>query len=183
MNGGVVAVIPIEHPRLSGSPGIAALNAIRGNASTDQNRYHPRAHWNVLSSVRIVNKATAMPATPVKSTRKLKVRFIPTPEQRKMVSTHTAYGIAQAEICAILNITLPTLHKHFRMELDTGLARANVVMAEALFHQGTKLNSTNATIFWLRTRAKWTEARPDARDEEGGERTVNIRITGGLPDD
>jgi hypothetical protein len=88
-----------------------------------------------------------------------------------MVSTHTAYGIAQAEICAILNITLPTLHKHFRMELNTGLARANAVMAEALFRQGTKLNSTNATIFWLRTRAKWTEARPDARDEEGGERT------------
>jgi hypothetical protein len=60
-------------------------------------------------------------------------------------------------------------------QMDTGLARANAVMAQALFRQGTKLNSTNAAIIWLRTRAKWTEARPDGGDEgKGGGGTLGI---------
>jgi hypothetical protein len=46
-----------------------------------------------------------------------------------------------------------------------------------LFHNATKNGNVTAQIFWLKTRAKWVEARPDE-----GDRDLNIRITGGLPD-
>jgi hypothetical protein len=103
----------------------------------------------------------------------------PTEEERKFVSSLTAYGITQNEICFILDITVPTLHKHFRKEIDTALPLANAKVAEGLFNNATKLNNVTAQIFWLKTRAKWIEARP----EENPDKSLNIRITGGLPDE
>ena len=95
-----------------------------------------------------------------------------------MVNSLTAYGITQNEICAILDITVPTLHKHFRKEIDTAAPLANAEVAKGLFHNATKNGNVTAQIFWLKTRAKWVEARPDE-----GDRDLNIRITGGLPDE
>jgi hypothetical protein len=96
-----------------------------------------------------------------------------------MVGALTAYGITQNEICAILDITVPTLHKHFRREIDTAFPLANAKVAESLFNNATKNGNVTAQIFWLKTRAKWVEARPD----ENPDNTLNIRITGGLPDE
>jgi hypothetical protein len=97
-----------------------------------------------------------------------------------MVGALTAYGITQNEICCILDITVPTLHKHFRKEIDTAFPLANAKVAEGLFNNATKNRNVMAQIFWLKTRAKWVEARPDRADD--GDNEVTIRITGGLPE-
>jgi hypothetical protein len=49
----------------------------------------------------------------------------PTEEHRKLVSSLTAYGTTQNEICSIIDITVPTLHKHFCKEIDNSLPLAN----------------------------------------------------------
>ncbi len=119
-------------------------------------------------------------AATAKSTRKLKRRYEPTDESRKMVSMLTAIGITQSEICGILNITLPTLHKYFRAELDTGLPSANARVAQSLFNMATKGGNVAAAIFWMKTRGRWSEARPAADEDKDAGNTITI--IGGLPE-
>jgi hypothetical protein len=40
--------------------------------------------------------------------------------------------------------------------------------------------NVTAQIFWLKTRAKWIEARPD--DSKNEERELTIKVIGGLPE-
>lgn len=107
-------------------------------------------------------------------------RFSPTPDQRRQIEALAAYGIPQEEMCRLLAnpetgrpIDLKTLHKHFRHELDTGMAKANARVAESLFRQavgapaqydaeGHVLRAeqtpvVSAAIFWLKARAGWKE--------------------------
>ena len=70
-----------------------------------------------------------------------------------------AYGIPQEEICAVVGVSLPTLHKHYRAELDTAMSKANARVAESLFKKavGEGASSVTAAIFWLKCRAAWKE--------------------------
>lgn len=121
-----------------------------------------------------------MPST-ARSKRKGFVKaWEPTEEQRKTVKTMTAYGINQNDICLTLDITVPTLHKYFRRELDTGAPEANAQVIESLFLNATKGKNVAAQIFWAKCRAGWRE--PRQFDEELTVET-SIRIEGGLPDE
>ena len=92
----------------------------------------------------------------------------------------TAYGISQNDICSVLDITVPTLHKYFRREIDTAFPLVNAKIANSLFLNATKKMNVTAQIFWLKTRAKWIEARPD--DSKNEERELTIKVIGGLPE-
>jgi hypothetical protein len=106
--------------------------------------------------------------------------FEPTEEQRRQVEAFAAYGIPQEDMCKLLlnprtgkPINLKTLHKHFRVELDTGMVRANARVAESLFRQavgapaqydasGKLIRSeqapvVSAGIFWAKARMGWKE--------------------------
>jgi hypothetical protein len=97
-----------------------------------------------------------MPSTH-RTGKRSNVRFNPTEEQRRTVKAMTAYGINQNDICAILSISVPTLHKHFRVELDGSMAQANAQVAASLFEMATKGKNVTAAIFWLKCRARWQE--------------------------
>lgn len=81
----------------------------------------------------------------------------PTAEQRKTVKAMTACGISQAEVCLIMGISKPTLHKHYRHELDTAMAQANAAVGKTAFKLATSGKCVAATIFWAKTRMGWTE--------------------------
>lgn len=83
--------------------------------------------------------------------------FKPTEEQRKTVRAMTAYGITQKEVAAIFGIHSDTLRLHFAHELATATAEANAAVAQKLFQKATVGDDTTAQIFWLKTRAKWSE--------------------------
>jgi len=89
--------------------------------------------------------------------------FEPTPEQRRMVKSLSALGIRQEEIALIMEITPPTLRRHFRDELDRGGVEANSQVAQALFKLALAGNVT-AMIFWLKSRAGWHQSIPDNRN-------------------
>jgi len=84
----------------------------------------------------------------------------PTAKERETVKTMTGYGIPQHEIAATLRITKPTLEKHCRHELNTGMTQANSAVAASMFKMATKGPYSvrfSAAKFWLAARAGWTE--------------------------
>ena len=80
----------------------------------------------------------------------------PTDEARKLVQLHATIGTPQETIAKVLGIDSKTLRKYYRQELDTALAKANATIGGALFNKA-KGGDTTAQIFWMKTRARWSE--------------------------
>lgn len=76
------------------------------------------------------------------------------------------YGVPQEDIAIVIDISEPTLRKHFRRELDLGIAKANARVGKSLFDQAVNGNVT-AAIFWTKSRMGWRE-------------TVNINHSGNI---
>jgi len=100
----------------------------------------------------------------------------PTEESRKYVESLSAYGIPQDEICKVVGCNDKTLRLHYRAELDTACSKANAKVAGALYRKaiGDGSQSVSAAIFWLKTRARWTETE-HIHHTEGGEPSAVIR--------
>lgn len=91
----------------------------------------------------------------------------PTETTRKLAETLSGLGVPQEEIARQLAISLPTLHRHYRAELDAGMAKANAVVARRLYDL-TKTNAS-AAIFWLKIRAGWSERQQiEISGKDGG---------------
>ena len=85
-------------------------------------------------------------------------RFIPSAEQRKTVRFMAACGIRHDEIARYLSLRSPkTLRRHFREELDRGATEANARVAQCLYQMAISGTNVVATIFWLKSQARWGE--------------------------
>jgi hypothetical protein len=80
----------------------------------------------------------------------------PTKETRQKVREHSMVGTPQELIADILNIDEKTLRKHYREELDHGLAEANARACGILYRNVTK-GDPASVFFWLKTRAGFKE--------------------------
>ena len=85
--------------------------------------------------------------------------FVVTDAMRERVRTLAGLGVPQVDIARIIRGDPKTLRKHFRDELDRGVAEANAVIAGALF-TAAKGGNVPAQKFWLKVRAHWHERRP-----------------------
>lgn len=81
----------------------------------------------------------------------------PTDKLRSEVALLSGLGLRQEDICMVVGVSLPTLHKYYREELDLGMAKANANVARALYRQAIDEGNTTAMIFWLKCRARWRE--------------------------
>lgn len=101
----------------------------------------------------------------------------PEPAGRRQVEAMAAYGVPEADISRVLGIDPKTLRKHYRDELDTGSIKANSRMAENLYRKamGDGPQAVTATIFWLKTRARWKEATGEEITTPAERPTVIIR--------
>lgn len=91
-----------------------------------------------------------------------------TPERQRTVEALAGYGIPQDKIAKVLDITQPTLDKHYRKQLDIGSAvvEAKLVgnlMNLCMLKDGTGLK---ATMFSLQTRFGWSIYAPAPADPE-----------------
>jgi hypothetical protein len=86
-----------------------------------------------------------------------------------LVQTLAGFGIPQEDIARHLKVDPKTLRANYRDELDNGTTVANAKVAESLYKAATatdakgKLvykNAVTAQIFWLKTRAGWSEYSP-----------------------
>lgn len=111
-------------------------------------------------------------------------RHEPTAESKKWVETASGLGATQAGLAAILGISIPTLEKHYRSELDTATERANICIAGKLYKLAASDEMTQAAviarIFWLKSRARWRESTviehsgPDGAPLETNKRPVVV---------
>lgn len=97
----------------------------------------------------------------------------PTTETKSQVKAMAAFGIRQEDIAAYLGITDKTLRVHYREELDKGATEANIKVAQSLFRQATEEGNTAAAIFWMKSRAGWSE-KQIIQHQAGGQTDVDL---------
>lgn len=102
---------------------------------------------------------------------------IPTDKTRGEVSALVSFGIPQADISEYLDIDPKTLRKHYRRELNVGTTKANAAMAKRLFDAGIKEGSVPAMIFWLKTRAQWSDKTTIEHTGENGGPIQSVQLS------
>ncbi len=86
----------------------------------------------------------------------MKKKYIPNEIDRQKVSKLCALGTPQTQIGIAIGVTPPTLRKHYRKELTEASIEANAKVAETLFNMATSGKYPAATIFWAKTRNRFT---------------------------
>ena len=86
--------------------------------------------------------------------------YEPSEKDRRTVEAMAGHGIAQNDIARVLGISVEGLMKWYRDELELGAVKANSAVAQSLFEKacGNANGSVAAAIFWLKCRARWSEA-------------------------
>ncbi|MCU1335247.1 MAG: hypothetical protein JWO19_828 [Bryobacterales bacterium] len=89
--------------------------------------------------------------------------FIPSQEQRRLVTVLSSYGIWQEDIATDVGLRSPkTLRKHFREELDHGRIGAEIKVRKTYYRLAESGKHPYATIQWLKQRRG---SRPKAAQE------------------
>ena len=96
--------------------------------------------------------------------------YEPTERDRAQVKMLAAMGVPDYDIAKVMQMSGPTLRKHFFHELESGHIEANAQVAQSLYKMATDKDKPNvsAAIFWLKTRARWSEAK----EEELGKKEI-----------
>ena len=80
-----------------------------------------------------------------------------TERNRNTVRMLSGYGIPQDQIAAEIGVSLHTLERHYRADLDEGIRKANSLVVQNLHRQATKdsPNAVTAAIWWTKSRMQW----------------------------
>jgi hypothetical protein len=73
-------------------------------------------------------------------------KYQPSDQERRLVATMAGVGLSQDSICSVLEITVPTLHRHFRKELDVSYIKLKARMRARLVAKAES-GDTLALIF------------------------------------
>ncbi|WP_434428413.1 hypothetical protein [Xylella fastidiosa] len=106
---------------------------------------------------------------------------LPTDENRVMVEKLASFGTPHDHIALLMQISAPTLRKHYRRELDIGGIQANAKVAESLFNMATHPTRPNAhaALGWMNARAGWKDTQRvevSGRDGEAIEQKVGLAL-------
>lgn len=98
----------------------------------------------------------------------------PTKETREMASKMSSYGVVQDTIALCIGISLPTLHKYYREELDTSKAHCIVEVADRLMDK-IRQGDVPSTMFYLKTQGGWREKdkQDDDKNQSAIEKALN----------
>lgn len=89
----------------------------------------------------------------------------PTDEQRRQVESMSGFGLKHEQMAAVLQIDAKTLRKHYRTELDVGMAKAHAKVGESLYKMALDGNVT-AAIWFTKAQMGWAETVKHTGDEE-----------------
>ena len=85
-------------------------------------------------------------------------KFEPTEEQRHRVKELAKFRVRHEQIASILGLSsVAMLRKHFSQELAMGPAEAKTHVLMRLYDLASSGAHPSATMFWLKTRARWSE--------------------------
>lgn len=83
---------------------------------------------------------------------------IATAENKKLVAAYMIAGLSQEQAARSLGISVDTLDKHYRHELDNAHADAVAGVGGTLL-QRAMAGDTSSMIFYLKTRGRWSETQ------------------------
>ena len=101
-----------------------------------------------------------------------------TADTRNKVYNLSIVGTRYEDIALVLNISHDTLTKYYKDELEKGRIEANAAVAGTLYEKA-KQGDTSSMIFWLKTRAQWSEKNTTELTGEGGA-PINIKVITGI---
>jgi len=104
--------------------------------------------------------------------------YLVTADTRKKVFDLSIVGTRYEDIALVLGISDDTLTKYYKSELEKGRIEANAAVAGTLFEKA-KQGDTSSMIFWLKTRAQWSEKNTTELTGEGGA-PINIKVVTGI---
>ena len=83
----------------------------------------------------------------------------PTPETRRQVEALASCGTTYELIARVINISVPTLTKHYGEVLEVAGVKANAMIAQSLYKRALSNDkgAITAAIFWLKARAGWRD--------------------------
>jgi hypothetical protein len=87
-------------------------------------------------------------------------------------------GTRYEDIAFMLGISHDTLSKYYKPELEKGRIEANAVIAGTLYEKARQ-GDTASMMFWLKTRAQWSEKHTTELTGEGGA-PINIKVVTGI---
>ena len=87
-------------------------------------------------------------------------------------------GTRYEDIALVLGVSHDTLSKYYKDELEKGRIEANAIVAGTLFEKARQ-GDTSSMIFWLKTRAQWSEKNTTELTGEGGA-PINIKVITGI---
>ncbi len=94
--------------------------------------------------------------TPPRATRgRGRPAFNPNEQQLTQVKLMAGYGVPYDIIAKWLNISTPTLRKHFRAQLTLAAIEANNNVITSLYQMATTRHNAAAAIFWAKSRCGW----------------------------
>ena len=99
-------------------------------------------------------------------------------DTQKKVFDLATVGTRYEDIALVLGISDDTLVKYYKPELEKGRIEANAAVAGTLFEKA-KQGDTSSMIFWLKTRAQWSEKNTTELTGEGGA-PINIKVVTGI---
>lgn len=109
-----------------------------------------------------------------------------TTESAAEVAALAAFGVNQEEIAVYIGVSVPTLHKYYRSDLDQGAAKGRIAVTKFLFHSasGKSLDDgasysdcLRAAMFYAKTRMGWKETNvTDVTSSDGTIDPVKIEI-------
>jgi len=89
------------------------------------------------------------------------IAHVPTKELRAVVKSNTAFGVQQELIAEQLEISIPTLRKHYAREISLGTANMVGAVAAELYrkamNQAGGMPAVTAAIFILKARGQWRD--------------------------
>lgn len=84
------------------------------------------------------------------------IKHEPTEETKRLVAMLYANGCTQDVTAAVLEISVPTLWKYYKKELEVGRDERNARVAGALY-ENAMAGDVRAQMFWMKTQAGWRE--------------------------
>lgn len=81
----------------------------------------------------------------------------PREELAKQIALLVAIGTTHEHIARMLRMSLQTLHKHYKDELDLGASKAGAVVGGKIF-EAAKRGEQWACTLWVARRMGWTES-------------------------
>lgn len=167
----------IGRPRLTAKE-LKEKRAANTKVKADERERLQRIAAEAKANARKTTKEAALSPSPKRRGRG-KPPFEPKEEQRAQVETLSGLGLRFEEIAILIDnpdtgrpIDVDTLKRHFRLELERGIPKANSMVAQSLYKRAIDplggSGSVTAGIFFAKCRMGWKETTVVQVEDKSG---------------